>query len=200
MSYLSPLLNMIIIDPNISSRYKPLKDVYTHLKKFTKHPFFIAGGAIRSLTCREPVKDYDIWSPVPNKIVDDFSSSLVVETEHSKFTNFSSQYGTIQVVKNLPIDNPHKVENIFDFTIVCAAYPYVTGVFDQRDCLVVHVNFFLDNTLKRLVVINHQSTEALFERILKFSKKGYHMEPDERAKFLKFVNEQDEINENNPVY
>ena len=143
---------------------------------------FIAGGCFNSLLGGRPIKDIDIFSPTPEKVIKHLSEiGLKIQRENDFICNFKHKKFIIQVIKKFIYTDARAVIDSFDYTIVCAAY-------DGKD-LVVNERFFIDNAQRRLVVNSLPKPLSTLRRLAKYSSRGYTACPVGLGKLARAINE-----------
>lgn len=124
--------------------------------------FWIAGGALTAAVSGEKINDFDVFSPFPETL------SSFLGTPSFTNGNIANHYVDglkVQVVLNHPAELPGQTIDMFDYTIVMAAYDGKHLVHDDR--------FFEDIAQKRLVANKFGWPLSSLERLAKYSKRGY---------------------------
>lgn len=177
------------------------RSVINNLKELTKSSgeigdvvlpnFWIAGGALQSLIRSYPVNDYDIFTSDPQGMkialdsIANLSDRLLTGHSNDNFTNYYLDGQQIQLITRFAPQNMHATIEMFDFTVVCAAY--------DGNQFVCHPRFYMDVASNTLVA---RSQEDLFpfvlstmERVTKYVGKGYSLCPLLLKKIAKQINE-----------
>jgi len=155
--------------------------------------FWIAGGAVLSCITNSPIKDFDIYSPDPEKLVSllrEASTANGLDPRSCKFeltldvpgyvANFTDQNGRIiQIVRSFQPQNADQLLEAFDFTIVCGAYD---GVYFDADS-----RFFRDIARRKIVTNNIRYPLRAMERMVKYVSRGYSIETEEMLKIAKAI-------------
>jgi hypothetical protein len=181
----------------VIKEFAPLNEVIVDIINVaggqTPH-FWIAGGAVLSCITNSPIKDFDIYSPDPEKLV-----SLLREAstrndldpkQYCKFeltldvpgyvANFTDQNGRIiQIVRSIQPQNVDQLLWTFDFTVVCGAYD---GIYFDADS-----RFFRDIARRKIVVNNLRYPLRAMERMVKYVSRGYSIETEEMLKIAKAI-------------
>lgn len=126
-----------------------LKSLYEAMP--AKNVSWIAGGALRSFLVGDKVKDLDIFSHDPQKVMDAFNGAdgFKKGQENDFIANFYKDGFCYQVIKKFTYGSERETIESFDFTIVCAAI--------GPNGIVTHERFFIDNAQKGLWLILCQS-------------------------------------------
>lgn len=158
-----------------------LKSLYEKMP--AKEISWIAGGALRSFLVGDKVKDLDIFSSDPEKVLSAFKSddSFKVGHENDFISNFYKDNMCYQVIKKYKYQSPQETIDSFDFTIVCAAI--------GQDGIITDERFYIDNAQRRLVVKSLPKPLSTVRRGMKYCQRGYYMCPVGLAKILKAVQE-----------
>lgn len=144
---------------------------------------WIAGGAMRSWLTGEKVKDIDIFSADPSKVLEAFkqNSEWKADVENDWIAHFYKDKLRYEVIKKYSYANQLDTINSFDFTIICASY--------GPDGVVVDERFYIDNAQRRLVVKSLPKPLSTMKRAIKYAGRGYAMCPVGLAKILKKIQE-----------
>jgi len=155
--------------------------------------FWIAGGAVLSCITNSPIKDFDIYSPDPEKLISllkEASTGNGLDPRSCKFeltldvpnhvANFTDQNGRIiQIVRSIQPQNAVELLGSFDFTVVCGAYDGICFDADSR--------FFRDIARRKIVVNNLRYPLRAMERMVKYVSRGYSIETEEMMKIAKAI-------------
>lgn len=153
-----------------------LSTVHNRIAEYYDGSFSICGGAIRALSEGNRVKDFDIFSPNPDKMVDSLKPVLEMKHSTESFVDFDCDLGKIQVIKSHKITSPLDIMDLFDFTVVCASFDGTTLYVDDR--------FWMDIGTKNLVIKNLPKPLSTFQRSLRYAKRGYTMCPVNQLKLM----------------
>lgn len=124
--------------------------------------FWIAGGALTAAISGECINDFDVFSPFPETL----SSFLGIPSfTNGNIANHYIEGLKVQVVLNHAADLPDNTIDMFDYTIVMAAYNGDKLTYDER--------FFEDIAQRRLVANKFGWPLSSLERLAKYSKRGY---------------------------
>lgn len=156
-----------------------LKAIYEAMP--AKDICWIAGGALRSYLVGDKVKDIDIFSANPEKVLEAFRADNTFKAgfENEYIANFYKDGLCYQVILKYKYSSPLETINNFDFTIIAAAI--------NQDGIIVDERFYIDNAQKRLVVKSLPKPLSSVKRAMKYCGRGYHMCPVGLAKILKAI-------------
>lgn len=143
---------------------------------------WIAGGAIRSYFCQEPIRDIDIYFPSAEEFSKFKLLGLAPDNSHRAEIRLNDSYQTdnsrkvsAEGLSTPPLDlvklhrpTPLDCLKTFDFVACCAAL--------TRNYMLYHENFFIDNLSKRLNLNTTDLTFQNIQRLQKYNKKGYTMD------------------------
>lgn len=151
------------------------------------HHAILAGGFIRSVIAKEEVNDIDLFAPTKEKagvIAEFINSQLPVSMPLIKTDNaftVRNPYGyTIQVIHRWTFDDLVTCVHSFDFTIAKAGIKHQGTNNDGKDQWRSYCDgtFYEDLAARRLVYTSPEREEEAggsMLRVLKFTKKGYHI-------------------------
>lgn len=157
---------------------------WKHDKKEKQVPFWFAGGSVLSAVMNTEVNDYDVFSPEPDKIIEALNGNKLFKKtwEDPRVVNFHHEFGyKIQVVRRFQPISEEVTFKTFDFTVVCAA-------FDGKR-FTCHDRFFEDVAQKRLVINEVHHPLSTFQRMLKYSRKGFDACPVGMMRVAKAIKE-----------
>lgn len=131
--------------------------------------FWVAGGAVLAAITGEKINDYDIFSPHPQRLI----AILDVSPDYTRgksvdgfFTNYTDKYGNIiQIITRVEVASPSVIFEIFDYTIVCAAW--------DGEVFYCHERFWQDVATRRIVVNALPYPLKSMERMTKYAARGY---------------------------
>lgn len=131
--------------------------------------FWVAGGAVLAAIAGERINDYDIFSPHPQRLIailDECGKYKRGKSVDGFFQNYHDEYGnTIQIITRVNVSSPEIIFEIFDYTIVCAAW--------DGNTFYCHDRFWQDVATRRLVVNALPYPLKSMERMAKYSARGY---------------------------
>jgi hypothetical protein len=131
--------------------------------------FWVAGGAVLAAIAGERINDYDIFSPHPQRLIAILDATPAYKKGKSDdgfFQNYTDQFGnTIQIITRVSVASPSVIFEIFDYTIVCAAWDGQT--------FYCHDRFWQDVSTRRLVVNALPYPLKSMERMAKYASRGY---------------------------
>lgn len=156
----------------------------------------MAGGAFSSILSDRPIKDIDIFTNMPDKLIDyldNIGLKVNKEDDYTKDYIFPvNERGTIndyiiQIIKKYIVHSPEECTKNFDFTIV-------KGFYDGKD-LYFDGNFFKHNERKILSfgdgdqpIFNPTST---LKRVIKYVERGYKIELYDLNRLARAINDLD---------
>lgn len=145
----------------------------------------LAGGYIRSVIAKEPIKDIDLFisgdREEAHKIahrIKDYGYDEIHSTQHN-FTLLSKEKTTVQVIHGFDFYGPMSLLNSFDFNI-CKAVIWYSGIDLTWQGLTVR-EFYQDLVAKRLTYTNPEwnlRAASPLCRVLKFYERGYTIDID----------------------
>lgn len=153
------------------------------LKDHGAGDLWIAGGAIRDWWLhRKPQSDIDVWFgggeaiSAAKKAAEALGWALTRETAAS--VNYRTDKGQwVQFVQKHFFPNLEETLAQFDFTVCCGG----VGL-DGR--VLVHEDFFVDLSMRRLAFNAIPFPTSSFKRSAKYAEKGFKFCPDEQRKLL----------------
>lgn len=159
-------------------------------KKKSKPSIYIAGGCFSSLLAGRKVKDIDVFTNKQDAVIEALKDAGIEPTFKNDWVfNFKIGKFTVQVIRAYEYNDPVKLIESFDFTIVCAAYDGESLYVDER--------FFIDNAQRRLVIKALPKPLSTMQRMMKYASRGYRVCPRGLAELAKAVNKM-EIDWDNP--
>ncbi len=144
----------------------------------------LAGGAFSSCLARRKIKDLDIFTNDPEKVITwltDEPRDLQITHNNNFICNLKYKGLTVQVIKSHQFESATATIAEFDYTIVCCAW-------DGKE-LTYHDRFFLDNAQLRLVVNALPKPLSTLRRLTKYCGRGYFACPVGLGKLARAINE-----------
>lgn len=158
-----------------------LEPMYKELFEDAPARAIMAGGVFSSLLVDRTVKDIDIFTDEPIKLINFLQDKgLKILRENEWVCNFQFKKYIVQVIKKYTYNSPEAVIDSFDFTIVACAYAGGKLVYNER--------FFVDNAQMRCVVHNLPKPLSSMQRLTKYCSRGYSACPIGLGKIARAIN------------
>lgn len=149
---------------------------------------FIAGGCLRASIAREPLSDFDIFAAnldlamrSANAMSEKLGGESLAPIASTQFAHTIKARGSVvQFIHRWAYDSAEQLIGSFDFTVACAALWWE----DDKWRSACADDFYPDLAAKRLRYTGAGDPGGSVLRLLKFTKRGYGIAPEDVGTLL----------------